>query len=134
MNDKMQNTTTIKKLSALALDRTAYSSERSVMAWMRTSVSMYAFGFTIIKFIDYLRKQEDGAAYAEGLGRLGLVLILIGIMSLVLAIIEHLKRVRTMKRLGLEDPSRMHLSIVGAALLLVVGITTLIGLLSGYAT
>lgn len=131
MNDKMQNTTTIKKLSALALDRTAYSSERSVLAWMRTSVSMYTFGFTITKFMDYLGKQEDGGGYAEGLERLGLVLILIGIMSLVLAIIEHLKRVRTMKRLGLEDPSRMHLSIVGAALLLVVGITTLIGLLSG---
>ena len=121
----------MRRLTVLALDRTAYSSDRSVMAWMRTSVSMYTFGFTITKFMDYLGEQEDGAGYAGGLGRLGLVLILIGILSLVLAIIEHLKRLRIMKRLGLEDPSRMHLPIVGAALLLAIGITTLIGLVAG---
>jgi putative membrane protein len=99
------------------------------MAWMRTSVSLYTFGFTITKFMDYLGRQENGAGYANGPARLGLALILIGIMSLVLAIIEHLKRVRTMKRLGLRDPSR--LPVVGAAMLLAIGITTLIGLVPG---
>jgi putative membrane protein len=131
VNNKSQQPETIRRLTSLALDRTEYSSERAVMAWMRTSVSMYTFGFTITKFIDYLGNQEDGAGYAEGLGRLGLVLILIGIMSLVMAIIEHLKRLRIMKRLGLQDPSPMHLPIVGAALLLAIGITTLIGLIAG---
>jgi inner membrane protein YidH len=131
VNDKLQQPEVMRRLTVLALDRTAYSSDRSVMAWMRTSVSMYTFGFTITKFMDYLGEQEDGAGYAEGLGRLGLGLILIGILSLVLAIIEHLKRLRIMKRLGLEDPSRMHLPIVGAALLLGIGITTLIGLVAG---
>jgi putative membrane protein len=101
------------------------------MAWMRTSVSMYTFGFTITKFMDYLAKQDDGGVYAEGLGRLGLVLIMIGILSLVMAIFEHLKRLRTMKRLGLVDSSSMHLSIAGAALLLAIGITTLVGLVAG---
>lgn len=42
-----------RKLSVLALVRTAYSSERVVMAWMRTSVSLYTFGFSITKFMDY---------------------------------------------------------------------------------
>jgi putative membrane protein len=129
VNDKLQQQEITRRLSVLALDRTKYSSERSVMSWMRTSVSMYSFGFTITKFMDYLGKQEAGGEYAEGLERLGLVLILIGILSLVLAIIEHLKRVRIMKRLGLGDPSRLQLPIVGAALLLAIGIITLIGLM-----
>lgn len=131
MNDKSTQPEIIRKLTALALERTVYSSDRSVMSWMRTSVSMYTFGFTITKFMDYLAKQDDGGAYAEGLGRLGLVLIMIGILSLVMAIFEHLKRLRTMKRLGFVDPSNMHLSIVGAALLLAIGISTLIGLVAG---
>ena len=101
------------------------------MAWMRTSVSLYTFGFTITKFMDYLGKQENGAESAEGLERFGMILILIGIVTLVLAIVEHLKRLRTMKRLGLEDPSRLHLPIVGSALLLTIGITTLIGPVAG---
>lgn len=95
---------------------------------------MYTFGFTITKFMDYLGKQDDGGEYAEGLGRLGLVLIMVGIVSLVLTIIEHSKRLRIMKRLGLEEPSRLRLPLIGATLLLVIGITTLIGLLSGQAT
>ena len=131
MNDKSPQPATIRKLTALALERTALSSDRSVMAWMRTSVSMYTFGFTITKFMDYLAKQEDGGGHAAGLGRLGLVLIMIGILSLVMAIFEHLKRLRTMKRLGLVDSPSMHLSIVGAALLLAIGIITLIDLVAG---
>ena len=131
MNNKLQQREITRKLSSLALDRTEYASERAAMAWMRTSVSMYTFGFTITKFMDYLGKQEDGAGDAEGLGRLGLVLILIGIVSLILSIIEHLNRLRIMKRLGLQDPSRMHLPIVGAALLLAIGITTVIDLVAG---
>jgi putative membrane protein len=134
VNEKLEQPEIIRRLSILALDRTVYSSERSLMAWMRTSVSLYTFGFTITKFMDYLGKQKNGGGNAEGLERLGLVLILIGIVALVLAIIEHLKRVRTMKRLGLEEPPRLYLPTVGAILLLAIGITTLIGLVSGYST
>ena len=132
MTDKLQQSETMRQLSSLALDRTMYSSERSVMAWMRTSASLYTFGFTITKFVDYLGKQEEGLEYAEGLERLGLVLILIGIVALVLGIIEHVKRARIMKRLGQADPSRLHLPVVGVLLLLTIGISVLIGLLAGY--
>jgi putative membrane protein len=134
VNHKSQQAETIRRLSGLALNRTMYSSERSLMAWMRTSVSLYTFGFTITKFMDYLGKQEDDAGFSQGLERLGLALILIGIISLVLAIIEHLNRVQTMNRLGLGDPSRLHLPTVGAALLLAIGITTLLGLALGQST
>ena len=124
----------MRRLNLLALDRTLYSSERSLMSWMRTSVSLYTFGFTITKFMSYLESQEANNEFSEGLERLGLVLILIGILALVLAIGEHFKRWLIMKRLGLEKPSPLHLPITGAALLLAIGIGTLIGLIPGFTT
>ena len=43
-----------EELERLAVVRTAYSSERSLKAWMRTAVSLYTFGFAIAKFFDYV--------------------------------------------------------------------------------
>jgi putative membrane protein len=134
VNDKSRQPEIIKELSALALDRTKYSSERSVLSWMRTSVSMYTFGFTITKFMDYLGDEAAGGAYAAGLSRFGLVLVLIGIVALVLAIIGHLNRLSIMKRLGLKEASRLHLPVAGAAILLAIGIAALFDLIASQVT
>ncbi len=103
----------VRSLSVLALIRTAYSSERSLMAWIRTSVSLYTFGFSISTFIDYLSSQESGSEFSVGLRRVGLALIAMGIVALVLAMVEHLKRVQTMKRLGLPSTGRVSLPTGG---------------------
>jgi len=62
---------------------------------------------------------------------LGLFLILIGILSLLIACIDHMKRLLTMKRLGLQDPSPMNLPLVGAGVLFTIGVVTLVGLFPG---
>ena len=48
----------------LAIDRTRLAAERSLMAWIRTALSMIAFGFTIYKFLQALAraKPRPGAA------------------------------------------------------------------------
>ena len=117
----------IKTLSVLALIRTAYSSERSLMAWIRTSASLYSFGFSISTFFDYLELQEEGTQFSVGLHRVGLALIAMGIVALAFAMFEHLKRIRTMRRLGLPSSSRSFLPAGAATALLLTGIATLIG-------
>jgi putative membrane protein len=42
----------------LAVERTRLANERTLMAWIRTSTSLIAFGFTILKFFQYLATQE----------------------------------------------------------------------------
>jgi putative membrane protein len=115
-------------LSALALVRTAFSSQRSLMAWMRTSVSLYTFGFSITKFTEYLGQEgqdfeDSGSPYL-----LGPILIAMGIVAIVLAVFEHTKRIRRMKQLGLPDVSRPYLPTIAALALLVIGIVTLVGI------
>ena len=118
----------VKVLSVFALVRTAFSSERALMAWMRTSVSLYSFGFTITKFVDYLERQGEGGQFSEGPRRLGLALICMGILVLVLAVAEHLRRLAKMTRLGLPPISRFPLPVAAAAALFVIGTATLIGI------
>ena len=118
----------MRTLSILALVRTSYSSERSLMAWIRTSVSLYTFGFSISKFLDYLEMREAGVEFAAGLRRLGFALICMGIVGLVLAGAEHLKRIRTMQELGLPRTSRLSLPLGTTVALVVIGITTLMNI------
>ena len=48
----------IKTSHILALDRTRMAAERTLMAWVRTALSMIAFGFTIYKFLQVIQEQS----------------------------------------------------------------------------
>ena len=115
-------------LSALALIRTAFSSQRSLMSWMRTSVSLYTFGFSITKFTEYLEREAQGAEFSGSPRSLGLLLIAMGMVATVLAAYEHSKRIRRMKQLGLSDASRWYLPTVAALALFMIGLVTLVGI------
>jgi putative membrane protein len=136
MNEQTQSTlnndqieAAIKKaLETFAMVRTAFSSERSLMAWMRTSVSLFTFGFSITKFFDYLGQKQGSAQFSEGPSRLGLALICMGILLLSLGVIAHVRRLRRGKELGLPTISRFSLPIGAAVAILAVGIVTLIGI------
>lgn len=115
----------MRVLNTLALVRTRFSSERSLMSMMRTSVSLYTFGFSVTQFFG---SEGEGAAGAD---RLGMILVCLGILVLVLAGAEHITRLRKMKRLGLPSISRLSLAACGTAALLAIGLVTLAGIVLG---
>jgi inner membrane protein YidH len=119
---------TIRVLSGLALVRTALSSQRSLMAWMRTSASLYTFGFSIAKFTDYLEQQGQGVESSDSTRLLGLMLIAMGIVTVVFAVFEHAMRIRRMRQLGLPEVSQSHRPTIAALALFVIGIVTLVGI------
>jgi putative membrane protein len=116
------------ELERLATIRTAYSSERSLKAWMRTAVSLYTFGFAIAKFFDYVELQQEDLQFSDGPRRLGLALVGAGIVSLVFAVVEYLRRLATMRDLGLSHPSHYLLPAAAAAALTTIGIAAAISI------
>ena len=103
------------------------------MAWIRTSVSLFTFGFSITKFFNYLENQQKGTQFSEGPYLLGLALICLGIFSLVPAAIQHVGRLKRAKELGIPIGmpiiSRFSLPIWATVALIVIGFTTFIGIL-----
>jgi putative membrane protein len=66
--------------------RTQMGLQRTLMASVRTSVSLIGFGFTVAKFFEQLKGDPSGSFQhlkAEAPRNLGLVLIAAGVMSLV---------------------------------------------------
>jgi putative membrane protein len=114
-----------------ALVRTALSSEQTLMSWVRTSLSLFTFGFSIAKFFQYLAEQSE-AGLSENPRRLGIALIFVGILALILAIFEHVQTIRILKKQGLPPDSRSFLPIGSAAVLLVIGIIALVTVFLGW--
>jgi inner membrane protein YidH len=81
----------------LALDRTLMAADRTLMAWVRTALSMISFGFTIYKFLETMR-TDSSALPPEGPRRLGLTLIVLGIVSLLLASMQYVAHLRRLGR------------------------------------
>lgn len=92
--------------TSLAVERTFLAAERTLMAWLRTSLSMISFGFTLAKFFQYVAK-ENGAPIVGRFGAtwsprmVGTAMVVIGTVALLAAVVQHARRVSTLRREGL---------------------------------
>jgi len=120
-----RGTSLAEERTRLALRRTFLATERTLMAWVRTSLSMISFGFTIVKFFEYL-VEERKRTLVGPFGRtwapttLGLMLIAVGTFSLVAAIVEHRRSLVELHEQGLAPG--WSLTLIVACLVAVLGV------------
>lgn len=109
----------------LAYERTYLACERTQMAWMRTALSFISFGFAIAKFFEWLREQHRGPETLLSPRTVGILMIVIGLLALVLADLQHRRAMKVMRR---ECPD-LPRSIAGitAAFIAFLGILALLG-------
>jgi len=109
-----------------ALVRTVLSSEQTLMSWVRTSVSLFTFGFSIAKFFQYLSLEQENTEFSAGPRRLGISLICVGLLMLVLAMADHARMIRQMRRQGLPADSGSFLPLGSAVALFAMGLVALV--------
>ncbi len=112
-----------------ALVRTMLAADNSMMAWIRTCISLFAFGFSIITFFDYLGKGSEDVKSIKITIIIGIALIALGVFSLTLAVIEHKHARNKLLELGLPRISRYLLPMRAAFALIIIAIISLIILL-----
>jgi putative membrane protein len=94
------------------------------MAWVRTSLSMISFGFTMVKFFEYLETERRltvgwfGRSWAPA--TLGLTLITIGTVALVAAVIQHWHALEELREEGLAPGWSLALTV--ATVVAVLGV------------
>src|SRR5262245_5152254 len=71
-----------------ALMRSFQATERTLMAWVRTALAMISFGFTMVKFFEYLEEDRHKPLHFLGPEGVGVTLILIGIVALLVAVLQ----------------------------------------------
>ncbi len=116
-----------------ALVRTALSAEQTLMSWIRTSLSLFTFGFSITQFFYYLEQQKEGIQISAGPRRLGFALVCVGIVVLLMAMVEHVLRLRKIKKQGLPADAASFLPFGSAVALLLIGIASLVSIIMNWS-
>ena len=111
----------LKLNDQLAIDRTRLAAERSLMAWIRTALSMITFGFTLYKFLQALHAQSPVPVPRPDAPRnVGLLLVGIGTFAVAVAVVQHWKYLAKLSpgQIG----RRWNLGIIVAILIGLLGI------------
>ena len=115
----------------LARERNREAAERTLMAWIRTALSLIGFGFGIGKLDAYLKGADLRTQFDLPHSTLifGASFIVVGILGLLAAIVQH---VRVLKRLSRPDfayDAMRPIAMTVAALLMLIGVFGLIAIL-----
>ena len=86
----------------LALDRTLMAADRSLMAWVRTSLSMISFGFTIYKILEAFREEGAPIHHVNTPRDVGLFLTGLGTVAMVMGTIEFWYRFKELRAEGVS--------------------------------
>ena len=103
-----------------ALDSNKLAADRTLMAWVRTALSMIGFGFFIYELFQVIQQQSTVAALRPQAPRnLGLTLTGLGTVVAVVAAIQHWSYVRSLRTDRPYKP--WNLSFIVAWLTAIVG-------------
>ena len=76
--------------------RTRLALERTMMAWLRTAVSLIGFGFAIVQFFEHMQQMPGvrPAEHPHAAQYMGLALISCGVLALVISVWQYWWSVR----------------------------------------
>jgi putative membrane protein len=107
------------------------AADRSLMAWVRTGLSLISFGFTIYKYLDIQGKQLQAMGKSppplSSPKIVGLIMIGLGILSLILGTLENLATVKNYRMQSRIRRPRYSLLISG--IITTIGIVLFLGIL-----
>lgn len=115
----------------LAKERNRAAADRTLMAWIRTALSMIGFGFGIGKIVDELHQiQPERIQNPLHSARVfGGAIILLGLFSLVMALLQHQQILKRLRRPQYIYQEPVPLTTIVSMLLLIIGLFAFLVLL-----
>jgi putative membrane protein len=115
----------------LARERNRAAADRTLMAWIRTSIAMIGFGFGIGKITDTMEKA-NASTYADPIHSaqiFGEALITLGVVSLLAAVVQYWRIVKRIDSEQFVYTQSRALPMMTAISLLLIGLFGFIGIL-----
>jgi putative membrane protein len=106
----------------LAKERNRAAEERTLMAWIRTSLALISFGFGIDSIVSLLNQALEGSLNTWRTSRiLSLGFVALGIFSMLYATFDYQRQIRNLERNELRYASRISPTLVVAYILAMLG-------------
>ncbi|MFM1798450.1 MAG: hypothetical protein RLZZ117_728 [Cyanobacteriota bacterium] len=117
----------------LAKERNREAAERTLMAWIRTSLSLISFGFGVDKIVGAINRSRWGASARADLSvrLMAIAFILTGIGALAAATVQHKRILRRLRHDDFSYHEHTSLGIATAVALMAIGSLCLVILIRG---
>ena len=128
----MSETPTARNIAnELAKERNREAAERTLMAWIRTALSLIGFGFGIGKLAAYMDAAGLHTRFDVPHSSLifGASFIVVGILGLLAAIVQHARILKRLSRPDFAYNAMRPIAMTVAALLMLIGLFGLIAIL-----
>jgi len=109
----------------LARERSRQAADRTLMAWIRTTLSLIGFGFAIANFRAVLLNAglvSNPREHANVALAFGLSFISLGVLGLLAAVIQHWNILQHLKQNDFEYTGFRPLVFIMAVLLIIIGL------------
>jgi putative membrane protein len=110
----------------LAMQRNVMASDRTLMAWIRTSLSLIGFGFTLAKVFQSLAEEHviirGPAGNIWTAQAVGMALLILGVFALVAAIFDHHHDLKQLRAAGRRSIQPADSRCIGAAIVGCMGL------------
>lgn len=114
----------------LAKERNRAAAERTLMAWIRTALSLIGFGFGIDRIVAAIQQSLGDAVNPVRLSRiLGLSFVALGTFAMMYAAMDHRHQLQRIQRNDLVYTSRQSPSLLVAYVLAFLGTVAFVGVL-----
>ncbi len=127
---KAAPTRPLLRVLAMSDPRVFFAAERTLLAWVRTGLTIMAFGFVVARFGLFVRLLEaqrapltaPAATASHFSNFMGIALVLLGAASMVFAALQHQRFVRTLPAVDLPHTHNRAFPIIMALLLGLLGL------------
>ncbi len=117
----------LKLSDKLAIERTVMAADRTMLAGVRTSVSLIAFGFTLFNVLKYLQEHSPVKFMRPHTPRnIGGFMLLAGTIPLLVMIVQYM---RILKRMGKTESAVSNPNFQMAIAILLLGTVLLLTLI-----
>jgi putative membrane protein len=106
------------------------AADRTLMAWVRTSLSLLSFGFTIYSILEELPRLADRLPGSTNSRGAGLFLAAMGTFAMVMGTVDYwqtLKQMQQQRQFSLTRPA-----LIMALLMSVIGLTLFVSIGAGF--
>ncbi|MEY3463139.1 MAG: hypothetical protein RLZZ468_917 [Cyanobacteriota bacterium] len=106
----------------LARQRNRDAAERTLMAWIRTCLSLISFGFGLDKIVGAIDRASGTSGPRPGVIAVAVAFVMTGILAMAAATVQHLRELRRLRHDAFVYVESPRLAAATATLIALIGV------------